>query len=126
MLLMILVTGVAAMHTLGHEHDGPGAMSMSAAMTTHTADVGLATPHHSSSGSDSSTHNAGSHSPFDPSTVCLAILSALGLALGLPLFLTRMGAEEAARPGRLSIGRFSVPDLPPLSVVLTRVVVLRN
>ncbi|MEV1200073.1 hypothetical protein [Microbispora rosea] len=114
------------MHALGHEHDDPGAMSMSAAMTTHTADVWLATPHHSSSGSDSSRHDAGSHSPFDPSTVCLVILSALGLALGLPLFLTRIGAEEAARPGRLSIGRLSVPDLPPLSVVLTHVVVLRN
>ncbi|MEV4325414.1 hypothetical protein AB0J37_24530 [Microbispora rosea] len=114
------------MHALGHEHDDPGAMSMSAAMTTHTADVGLATPHHGSSGSDSSTHDAGSHLPLDPSTVCLVILSALGLALGLPLFLTRVGAEETARPGRLSIGRLSVPDLPPLSVVLTHVVVLRN
>ncbi|MBE3016068.1 hypothetical protein IL992_44020 [Microbispora sp. NEAU-D428] len=124
---MILVTGVAAMHTLGHEpHDASGPMSMSAVMTGHTADAALGTPHHNLTGSDSSTHNAGSPSPFDPSAVCLAILSALGLALGLPLFLNRIRAEDAGGPGRLSIGRFPVPDLPPLSVVLTRVVVLRN
>ncbi|KAB8180859.1 hypothetical protein [Microbispora catharanthi] len=127
MLLAILVTGIAFMHTLGHEHDDRAEMPTSSMVSAHTVGEMPGTAHHSSAISESSSSNAGgSHAPLDPSTMCLAILVALGLALGLPLLLHRVGAEESSGLRRLSIRRWAVPDVPSLSVILTRVVVLRN
>lgn len=127
LLLAILVAGIAFMHTLGHEHDDHAEMMMPSTVSVHTVGEMPGTAHHSSVISEFSPSTAGgSHVPLDPSAVCLAILVALGLALGLPLLLHRISAEESTRLLRLPSHRRAAPNVPSLSVILTGVVVLRN
>lgn len=127
LLLAVLVAGIAFMHTLGHQHDDHAEMPASSMVAAHTVGDTLGVAHHRLAITESSPSSAGgSHAPFDPSTVCLAILVVLGLALGLPLLLHRVSAEESTGLRWLSMRRWAVPDVPSLSVILTRVVVLRN
>ena len=117
LLLVLLMLGVAAMHTLGHvgDHDAPRspAIGMLHAHGTH-----VLVPDPGSGEAPSGTPDIGS--------VCLAILAALLVLapFGLRISVTSLEAWLRSRFGRC------VPILlrgpPPLPLMLIRTVVLRT
>lgn len=116
LLLVLLMLGVAAMHTLGHL-DGHDTPQPSVTGMIHAEGAHSPVP---DSGSDDAPSGAS-----DAASVCLAILAAL-LALA-PLGLrsaSLAGAWLRSHPGRRVPRPFRGP--PPLSLILTRTVVLRT
>lgn len=125
LLLSLLILGVALMHTIGHERAGHAQASMPAMASFHAGHaVALATAP-SVAAEPSATGDGDPRMPTDPATVCLTILTMLGLVVGLRLLsgLVRSGgAGDHASPG---VGGPGVRGSPSLSLRLTRVVVLR-
>jgi hypothetical protein len=116
LLLVLLMLGVAAMHTLGHidDHDTP---QPSAVGMHHGVGAHSPVP-------DSGSGDAPNGVP-DTASVCLAILAVL-LTLA-PLALRITGLIDAwlrSRLGRRVARLLRGP--PPLSLILTRTVVLRT
>ncbi|MGW3347893.1 hypothetical protein ACWDA3_31755 [Nonomuraea rubra] len=116
LLLVLLMLGVVAMHTLGHldGHDAPQP-SASGRMHAPGAHVPVTDP-----GSD----DAPGETP-EAASMCLAILAALLVLVPLALRIARLaGAWLRSRLGRR--GRRLLRGPPPLSLTLTRTVVLRT
>ncbi|TMR95770.1 hypothetical protein [Nonomuraea basaltis] len=116
LLLVLLMLGVAAMHTLGHVvgHDAP---QPSATGMLHAEGAHSPVP-------DSGSGDAPSGAP-DPASVCLAILAALLVLAPLgPRIAGLAAAWLRSHPGRRIPRPLRGP--PPLSLILTRTVVLRT
>lgn len=116
LLLVLLMLGVAAMHTLGHldGHDAPqpSATGMLHAESAHSPVPG------------SGSGDAPGKAP-DPASACLAIMAALlALAPLVPLVAGLACAWLRSHPGWPVPRRLRGP--PPLSLILTRTVVLRT
>ncbi|MER7506133.1 hypothetical protein AB0L05_25135 [Nonomuraea pusilla] len=114
LLAVLLTLGVAAMHTLGH-------LGAPMAHPANPADPGMtqvSAAHHGSG-----TPRDGGH---DSAFTCLTILAA-AVVLALPLSaLPIPGWTSPSRPGAARRRRPAPQRGPPLSLVLTRTVVLRT
>jgi hypothetical protein len=75
LLLVAVALGVAGMHTMGHPSDGHATMAMTA---SHETPVMLAPTEFDGAQLVALPRSGGG---FDPSEVCLAILTAVGLAM---------------------------------------------
>lgn len=110
LLLMLLCLGICGMHTLGHVEG------------THGSTMGTSAPHQSmTDGVIPPDHDSGA----DPSAVCVAVLTSLLLLLIGAVRVRRMHRARA-HGGSANAGRPSARP-PPLqiSLLLTRVSVLR-
>ncbi|MEU8891047.1 DUF6153 family protein [Streptomyces sp. NPDC048442] len=129
LLFAALLLGIVTMHTLGHpsgEHGGrdTGSVSISAPMTA---------PHalHTAPGTTASDPTPALSSPqgplhgMDPMSVCLAVLTAWGVALLGARLLTSRPFAWAAPPGGGVLLRALWPRPPPRKAVLARLSVLR-
>jgi hypothetical protein len=124
---VLVALGVAEMHTLGHPHTSHVGAS-------HSAGPSAMVMAGSESGAESAvtdTHVAinGVHMSMDPFDVCLAILTAFGLALLLAVLLTRVKRARhialAATLTRSAHGRGPPRSVPPLNRRLASLSVLR-
>jgi hypothetical protein len=128
---VLVALGVAGMHTLGHAHTshvgaphGAGPHTMVMAASARAAQSAVET-----------THVAvieamgGVHVHMNPLDVCVAILTAFGLALLLAALLTRVRRAGrialAGTPTRSAHGRDPPRDVPPLNRRLASLSVLR-
>lgn len=101
LLLLSVAVGVVGMHTLGHVsaggHGGHGVAS--AAVTTHgSSSTHSAMASAAATGADGIAALVGVGRSLDPSTMCLAIVAAFGLAALVAILL--LSARRTGRPGR--------------------------
>ncbi|GAA3489792.1 hypothetical protein [Streptomyces cremeus] len=134
LLLVALLFGIVAMHTLGHPAEEHGGSADPASVTARHQ--GLAAPLHEAAAASAPAAPlaaagllaATSEPPLhgmDPMSVCLAVLTAWGVALLCALALSRRRREWAEPVRDSGLLRALWPHPPPLRVALARLSVLR-
>nr|WP_152992470.1 hypothetical protein [Nonomuraea pusilla] len=122
LLAVLLALGVAAMHTLGH-------LGAPTSRTTVAAPADPTGPSHSGMEHATGAHHGSGTAPdaaHDTAFACLTVLAA-AVVLTLPLATLRgLGGTSPGLPAAARRRRPAPQRGPPLSLVLTRTVVLRT
>jgi disulfide bond formation protein DsbB len=117
LFVLLVAAGIAGMHTLGHPSSGGhGSATHSATPAAHQAPLGHQAVHIMTvATSASEVALGGTDMSLDPSTVCLAILVAFGLAALLAALV--IGERHTAPPVRYLRGAAALAGRgPPLSL----------
>ncbi|GGZ21289.1 hypothetical protein GCM10010387_12900 [Streptomyces inusitatus] len=125
LLPLVLLFGLATMHTLGHPSPAAAAEQAPAHAQPHTQPQAPTVAEHPAADANHGSAAPGGHGT-DPSLVCLAVLGVWGIALlGAVRAWQRRRARGAVRVRGLRPGPAPAPRAPPPRTLLTHLSVLR-